>query len=87
MYFIIAMVSSLIYVVTYFSLRKHGRGISQQNQTRDRAFREEFVKTIIIVAFIQILTLIPAYIGAMVIGCSKSSALPSLHSSFFKCTA
>jgi hypothetical protein len=86
MYFIIAMVSSLN-VVTYFSLRKHGRGISQQNQTRDRAFREEFVKTIIIVAFIQILTLIPAYIGAMVIGCSKSSALPSLHSSFFKCTA
>ena len=79
MYFIIAMVSSLIYAVTYFSLKKHGRDISQQNQSRDRALRE-FVKTIIIVAFIQILTLVPAYIAVMVTGCSKSSsALPSLR--------
>jgi uncharacterized membrane protein len=78
MFVIIAMVTSLIYVTTYFSLRKQGRGI-QQNQSRDRALREEFLKTIIMVAFIQILTLVPESVRSIVTSGSKSSDVSSLE--------
>ena len=78
LFVIIAMVTSLIYVTTNFSLRKQGRGI-QQNQSRDRALREEFLKTIIMVAFIQILTLVPESVRSIVTSGSKSSDVSSLE--------
>jgi heme/copper-type cytochrome/quinol oxidase subunit 2 len=58
-FIIIAVISSLIYVLIYFSLRRQQRDISQQSRSRNRALQEEFVKTIMIVVFIQIFTLVP----------------------------
>ena len=58
-FIIIAVITSLIYVSIYFSLRKQRRDISQQNHSGNRALQEEFVKTIMIVGFIQIFTLVP----------------------------
>jgi ABC-type Fe3+ transport system permease subunit len=65
-FIIIAVVTSLIYVLIYFSLRKQRRDISQQNRSRNRALQEEFVKTIMIVAFIQIFTLVPTSVYALI---------------------
>ena len=48
---------TLIYILTYFSLKKQEQNIYEQNRSRNRALQEEFLKTIIIVAFIQILTM------------------------------
>ncbi len=69
-FIIIAFVSSLIYLLTYFSLRKQRRGIPQLNRSRCRDLQEEFVKTIMIVAFIQVFTLVPASVYGLIYGWS-----------------
>jgi hypothetical protein len=56
----------LIYVLIYFSLRREQRHISQQSRSRNRALQEEFVKTIMIVAFIEIITLVPTSVYALI---------------------
>ena len=71
-FIVIPLVTGLIYVLTYFSLRKQGQNISEQNRSRNRALQEQFLKTIIIVAFIQILTMVPLSIFTLVHGWSKS---------------
>ena len=65
-FIIIAVVTSLIYVSIYFSLRKQRRDIPQENRSRSRTLQEEFVKTIMIVAFIQIFTLVPTSVYALI---------------------
>ena len=56
---IVALLSVTIYIITYISLRKHERHISQRSQCQNRALQREFLKTILIVATIQIVTLVP----------------------------
>jgi uncharacterized membrane protein len=65
-FIIIAVVTSLIYVIIYFSLRREQGHISQQSRSRNRALQEEFVKTIMIVAFIEIFTLVPKSVYALI---------------------
>ena len=65
-FIIIAVVTSLIYVLIYFSLRRQQRHISQQSRLRNRALQEAFVKTIMIVAFIQFFTLVPKSVYALI---------------------
>ena len=69
-FIVISLVTGLIYVNTYLSLRKQRRGISEQNQSRRRPLQEEFLKTILIVAVIQILTLVPLSSFSLVHGWS-----------------
>ena len=71
-FIVISLVTGLIYVLTYLSLRKQRQNISEQNRSRNRALQEQFLKTIIIVAFIQILTMVPLSIFTLVHGWSKS---------------
>ena len=66
----IALVTGLIYVLTYFSLKRQGRNISQENRSQSRAYQEQFVKTIMIVAFIQVFTLVPASVYGLIHGWS-----------------
>ena len=77
-FIIIAVVSSLIYVLIYFSLRRQQRDISQQSRSRNRALQEEFVKTIMIVAFIQIFTLVPTSVHGLIYGWSPDSSVVNL---------
>jgi ABC-type Fe3+ transport system permease subunit len=77
-FIIIAVVSSLIYVLIYFSLRRQQRDISQQSRSRNRALQEEFVKTIMIVAFIQIFTLVPTSVHGLIYGWSRDSSVVNL---------
>ena len=74
-FIIIASVTFLIYVVTYFSLKRRGREISQQKRQsmQNRVLQEAFLKTIMIVAFVQITTLFPACIDGLYDGWSVSS--------------
>ena len=72
-FIVISLVTGLIYVLTYLSLRKQRRSISKQNQlSQSRPLQEEFLKTIIIVTFIQILTMVPLSIFSLVHGWSNS---------------
>ena len=67
-FIIIVVVTSLIYVLIYFSLRRLQRHIFQQSRSRNRALQEAFVKTIMIVAFIQIFTLVPTSVHGLIYG-------------------
>ena len=58
-----ASLTNLIYGWTYFSLRKRRHAVSKYSRNRD--VREEFLKTITIVAFIQFVTLVPANLGSI----------------------
>ena len=70
---IIASVTSFIYVVTYFSLKKRERDISQlQSRSQNRILQETFLKTIMIVAFVQTSTIFPAVIDGIDDGWSVS---------------
>ena len=77
-FIIIVVITSLIYVLIYFSLRKQRRDISQQKSSRNRALQEEFVKTIMIVAFIQIFTLVPTSVHGLIHGWSRDSSVINL---------
>ena len=68
-YITIASVTFFIYSATYFSLKKRRREISQhQSQVRNQMLQETFLNTIMIVAFVQIFTQIPASIFALING-------------------
>jgi hypothetical protein len=69
-FIVIPLVTGLIYVLTFLSLRKQRLIIYEQNQSRSRPLQEEFLKTIIIVAFIQILTMVPISSFSLVHGWS-----------------
>ena len=56
----VALLTAILYLITYLSLRRQERDISQQGQCQNRTLKQEFLKTITIVALIQILTLLPA---------------------------
>ncbi len=77
-FIIIALVTVLIYALTYFSLKKQQRGISQHNRSRNRALQEEFVKTIMIVAFVQLLTLIPSSVYGVICSWQKFSVIATM---------
>ena len=62
----VSLLTGLIYIVTYLSLRKQGRDISEHEQYRNRTLQQKFLKTIIIVAFIQIFTLVPTSVGGLI---------------------
>ena len=63
----VALLTALIYLVTFFSLRKQGRNITRHGrQGRNQILQQEFLKTIIIVAFIQIFTLLPTTIAGLI---------------------
>ena len=73
-FIIVASVTFCIYAVTYFSLKRQGREISQQqSQSQSRVLQEAFLKTIMIVTFIQISTLFPACIDGLYDGWSVST--------------
>ena len=74
-FIIIALVTVLIYALTYFSLKKQQRGLSQHNRSRNRALQEEFVKTIMIVAFVQLLTLIPPSVYGVISAWQENSVI------------
>jgi sensor histidine kinase YesM len=63
---VIASLTGLIYLVTFFALRKQGRDISQNGQCRNRALQKKFFKTIAIVAFIQIFTNVPTTVAGSI---------------------
>ena len=66
-FMIFLSVTFFIYTLTYFTLKKREREISQQqSQSRNRILQQAFLKTIMIVAFVQFLTLVPACIQGMV---------------------
>ena len=60
---VVSLVTTFIYIITYVSLKRQGRNISQQTQSRHQVVQEQFLKTIIIVAFIQNLTTVPTIIN------------------------
>ena len=54
---------------SYICLKRRARDISQhQSQSRNRILQEAFLKTIMIVAFVQIVTLVPPCIYALING-------------------
>ena len=65
MFIVTALITSLIYILTCFSLKKQGRIILQHNRSQKQFLQENFVKTIMVVAFIQFFTLVPAYVNAL----------------------
>ena len=66
-FIVFTSVTFLIYILTYLSLKKRGQEISQrQTQSGNRVAEKAFLKTIMIVAFVQILTLAPACIYGLV---------------------
>ena len=72
-FIVIASVTFFIYIFTYISLKKRGRETSQQRtQSKNRVSEEEFLKTIIIVAFVKIITLAPTCIDRLISGWSVS---------------
>ena len=75
---IFASVTFGIYILTYFTLKRREREISQQqSQSQNRVLQKSFLKTIMIVAFVQILTLLPISIQDFVDG-HASSPLSSI---------
>ena len=77
-FIIIAVVTSLMYVLIYFSLRKKQQDISEQNRSGNRALQEAFVKTIMIVAFIQIFTLVPSSVYCLINGWGNEFSVVNL---------
>ena len=69
-FIVVASVTALIYVITYFSLKKQGRRFSQRSRSQKLSLQENFLKTIMIVAFIQFFALVPASVYALVNGWS-----------------
>ena len=71
---IIAAVTFFIYLVTCFSLKRRARNFSHQqsqsqiSQSRNQVLQEAFLKTIMIAAFVQIVTLAPACIDVLING-------------------
>jgi hypothetical protein len=68
------LLTGLIYLITYFSLRKQRRDIAGQRQSRNRS-QHEFLKTITMVAFIQILTMVPENVRGLLESLSYQSDL------------
>ena len=75
-FIIIAVITSLMYVFIYFSLRQ--QDISEQNRSGNRALQEAFVKTIMIVAFIQIFTLVPTSVYCLIHGWADDFSVVNL---------
>ena len=72
-FIVIASVTFFIYIFTYISLKKRGRETSQQRtQSKNRVSEEEFLKTIIIEAFVKIIALTPTCIDRLISGWSVS---------------
>ena len=65
-FIIVALLSGLIYLITYVTLRKQKKYFSQQSRCQNRALQQQFFKTIIIVALIQIFTIVPPSVGGLV---------------------
>ena len=62
-----SLVTFFIYILIYFTLKRREREISQQqSQSGNRVLQEAFLKTIMIVAFVQIVTLVPVCITELV---------------------
>ena len=62
-----SLVTFFIYILIYFTLKRREREISQQqSQSGNRVLQEAFLKTIMIVAFAQIVTLVPVCITELV---------------------
>ena len=62
-----SLVTFFIYILIYFTLKRRERVISQQqSQSGNRVLQEAFLKTIMIVAFVQIVTLVPVCITDLV---------------------
>ena len=70
---IAALLTGLTDLITYVSLRKQNRKVSQQSQGGNRALQQEFLKTVLIVTFIEIFTLVPASFFGLVDGLSYGS--------------
>ena len=64
---IVALLTSLLYGFTYFYVRKQSQGISEQ-RSQSRNLTKQFLKTIIIVALIQIVTLVPVNVENAIYG-------------------
>ena len=56
---VVSLATTFIYIITYVSLKRQGRNISGQTQSGRLAAQKQFLKTIMVVAFIQNLTLVP----------------------------
>ena len=75
-FIIIASLTFFTNLITYFSLKRRAREISQQqSQSRNRVLEEAFLKTIMIVAFAQIATLVPACTDALINGWMVSGSV------------
>ena len=59
-------VDAKIYLITYVTLRMQKKYFSQQSQCQNRALQQQFLKTIIIVALIEIFTIVPPSVGGLV---------------------
>ena len=77
-FIIIAVITSLMYVLIYFSLRKKQQDISEQNRSGNRALQEAFVKTIMIVAFNQIFTVVPTSVYCLINGWADDFSVANL---------
>lgn len=81
---IIPWLTGIIYGKTYHSLRKEGRILSQQNRAQRQIHtQEKFLKTIIIVTFVQISALVPTTMYFLASGSSKESG-PVIKFVFFQ---
>ena len=59
-FIVISLVTSIMYGTAHISLTKEGQNIVQQNRSQGQVhIQKEFLKTILIVVFIQILTMVP----------------------------
>ena len=72
------ILTGFIYLRTYFSLKRQRREMRRQNQSRSGAMEKMFLKTIMIVAFIQIFTLVPVSVFGLVVGWSFGNLFPNM---------
>ena len=61
----VALLTGLIYLITFVTLKKQEKNMSQRNQCQSRSIQREFLKTIIMVALIQIFTIVPPSVGSL----------------------
>ena len=71
----VALLTGLIYLITFVSLKKQEKNISQRNQCQSRSIQREFLKTIIMVALIQIFTIVPPSVGSLTNSFSRVGAV------------
>ena len=80
----VALLSGSVYLITYVSLRRQEGKISQQIRGQNRTLKREFLKTIIIIAFIQIFTLVPPSIGGLVYFFQSTGTPAIIHTILFQ---